>query len=204
VQIYLTMPENLSAQPPDLRKQFLPTLKTVLETALVSVILLQRNNLSDNDYIDLVAEIAPLVQARDCAVLLDNSPALVRKLKVDGVHITSGQRQFAEAANALKPDFIVGAGDINSRHEAMLRGEAGADYLSFGAPGRPPGADQLALAEWWAQMFEIPCVLFAPITPLDRLVPVRCEFIGLGKNLWSAAPGPAEALRTFAKGAGVS
>jgi len=86
----------------------------------------------------------------------------------------------------------------------MLCGEAGADYLSFGSPARSPDPEQLELAQWWTEMFEIPCVLFDPVTPLERLVPVRCEFIGLGENLWSAAKGPAKALTTFAKGAGGS
>jgi len=198
------MPENLFAQSLTVRKEFLHTLKAVFQTGTVSASLVGRHNLSEADYISLVSQIAPLARSHDCALLLDNSPDLVRKLKVDGVHITAGQSEFTEAANALKPDFIVGAGNINSRHEAMLRGEAGADYLSFGAPGRAPDSEQLALAEWWAEIFEIPCLLFAPLTPLDHLVPVRCEFIGLGKNLWSASPGPAEALGTFAKGTGVS
>ena len=198
------MPENLFEQSLTVRKEFLHTLQTVFQTGLASVCLIERHNLSDIDYQALVLEIAPLAQSHECALLLDNSPALVRDLKADGVHITSGQREFVEAANALKPDFIVGAGNINSRHEAMLRGEAGADYLSFGAPGQTPDTGQLTLADWWAEMFEIPCVLFHPLTPLDRLVPIRCEFIGLGNNLWSVLPDAAAAIRRFARGTGVS
>jgi len=204
VQIYITMPDSLFEQPTVGRKMFLAELKTVLETSLVSAALIERHDLSESGYKTLVGEIAPLIQAHECALLLDNSPDLVRPLKADGVHITSGQASFATAVNELKPDFIVGAGNINSRHEAMLRAEAGADYLSFGSYGQTPPGEQLELAEWWAEMFEVPCVLFHPLIPLDRLVPVRCEFIGLGGNLWSAPGGPAAAIRTFAKGAGVS
>jgi len=198
------MPDSLFAQPPAGREMFLPELKALLQTSLLASVLIERHDLSENDYKSLVGEIAPLIQAHQCAVLLEDSPDLVRPLKADGVHITSGQREFSEAITALKPDFIVGAGNINSRHEAMLRGEAGADYLLFGSCRQKPDPEQLDLAQWWAEMFEIPCVLFMPITPLDRLVPIRCEFIGLGKNLWSSPDGPAKALRTFAKGAGVS
>ncbi len=204
MQIYLTTPEGLSEHSVAAREAFLPVLKSVMQTGLVSAMLIRRHNLRQSEYTDLVLEIAPLARSCDCAVLLDDSPAMVRQLPADGVHITSGQQRFVEALNALKPDFIVGGADLNSRHEAMLRAEAGADYLSFGAPGRAPGPDQLTLAQWWSEVFEIPCVLFDPLTPLDELVPVRCEFIGLGDNLWSAAPGPARALKTFATGCGVS
>ncbi|VAW18301.1 hypothetical protein MNBD_ALPHA12-2252 [hydrothermal vent metagenome] len=204
MQIYLTMPDSLFEQLPAERQKFLADLKAVLETSLVSAALIERHDLSEGDYKDLVGQIAPIIQTHECALLLDGSPALVRDLKADGVHVTSGQRGFSEATNALKPDFIVGAGNINSRHEAMLRGEAGADYLSFGSPVRPPETEQIELAQWWSEMFEIPCVLFYPSTPLDRLVPIRCEFIGLGENLWSDPAGPAAAIRTFAKGAGGS
>src|SRR5215510_1581781 len=41
---------------------------------------------------------------------------------------------FARATAALKPAFIAGCGGLTTRHDAMLAGESGADYVMFGEP----------------------------------------------------------------------
>ena len=47
----------------------------------------------------------------------------------------------------------------------MLAAEAGADYVMFGEPdenGHRPSFDAvIERVEWWAEVFEIPCVGFA-------------------------------------------
>ena len=111
------------------------------------------------------------IQETGIAVLVPGDSAMARDLGADGVHLFGdgafqGDRSGAiEAARArLGPDAIVGANAGQSRHDAMLSGEAGADYVAFG-PGvggaAATPADQIGLIAWWAEIFEVACVAWA-------------------------------------------
>jgi thiamine-phosphate pyrophosphorylase len=148
------------------------------------------------------ALIAAVVQPRDVALVVDNRPEIVARAGADGAHL-SGVEKFAAALALLKPERIAGAGGLRSRHDAMLAGEAGADYVMFGEPdrnGRRPsfeeGQERLT---WWADLFEIPCVAYAAakeeVAPLSR---TGADFIALGDWIWSAPEGAAEAITAAA------
>lgn len=199
MQIILSTPSFTSYENAD--QAFKATLASAIETGIVSALIIQRANLSEADYKKLVKALTPVAQTRQCAVLLDNSPDLVRMMGVDGVHISAGQGKFVEATNALKPDFIVGAGNIRSRHEAMLRGEAGADYVGFGDIQISPSKEGLELAQWWHTLFEIPCALFSPETEPDKIDTQISEFIGVEQNIWNAKNGAVSALLDIQKSA---
>lgn len=196
MQVFLITPNELD------EKTFQPKLVSALETGLVSALLLTRAGLNHQQYENRVRALAPLAQSSDCAVLLDNCPELVKQFRADGVYVSSGQNRFVQAINALKPQYIVGAGDVHSRHEAMLRGEVGADFILFGSLERTPDRATRELAQWWAELFETPCVLSDPVTPAHELAPQNGEFVGLGTNVWNAPQGPAQAVKLAMSGNG--
>ena len=72
---------------------------------------------------------------------------------------------MAEALPTLKPDRIAGVGGLATRHDSMAAGEAGADYVLFGEPDaqkQRPSIEAIAeRLQWWAELFEPPCVGFA-------------------------------------------
>ena len=81
----------------------------------------------------------------------------------------------------------------------MLAGERGADYVMFGeteAGGRRPSfAAIVERIEWWAELFEIPCVGFA--AALDEIAPLAAagaDFVAIGDALWDDPRGPAAAV----------
>ena len=189
MQVFLITPTDLD------EKAFQSALLAALETGLVSALLVRRAGLNQEQYHSRIDALRPLAQSSDCAILLDDCPELVKKLGADGVHMSSGQKKFAEALNTLKPQYIVGAGDISSRHEAMLRGEAGADYILFGSLEHTPDQTAKDLARWWSELFETPCVLSNPTTPTGELSPESGEFVALGVNVWEAPDGPAPAIK---------
>ena len=84
-----------------------------------------------------------------------------------------------EAVEALKPDFIVGAGDLHNRDDAMLKGEAGADYVLFGPLSGTISPAERELARWWAETMEVPGVLSDPEASLAAHDAEGLEFIGL-------------------------
>ena len=173
-QIYLIAPpsENVAG------------LRELLDAAMarqpVAALLVPRARQADEYYRTLVAALSPTAQMRGVAVLIEGAPGQVRELGVDGLHIADGLAATKAAISTLKPDFIVGAGNVRTRHDAMQLGEAGVDYILFGPLSGPISSDERELARWWAQTMEIPGVLSDPDARVDQIDAAGCEFIGLG------------------------
>jgi thiamine-phosphate pyrophosphorylase len=118
----------------------------------------------------------------------------------DGLHVTSGPARIRDMVGRLMGERAVGAGGIRSRDDAMNAGEAGADYLLFGEPrpdGSLPAFDTVVeRAAWWAEIFETPCVAYAPsLEHIPALVATKAEFVALGEAVWAHPEGPATAVR---------
>jgi thiamine-phosphate pyrophosphorylase len=164
----------------------------------IAAILLRLADAGERALIERAQHVAALVQRRDIALLVDNRPEIVARAAADGAHV-SGVEKFAAALALLKPERIAGAGGLRSRHDAMLAGEAGADYVMFGEPDRqgrrPAFEDVQERLIWWVELFEIPCVAYAAgedeVEPLSR---TGADFIALGDWLWSAPDGATKAI----------
>jgi thiamine-phosphate pyrophosphorylase len=127
-----------------------------------------------------------LVQARKVAALIADDAALARALRSDGVHLTHSETleaRFREAREVLGNRYIAGGDAGGSRHDAMNLGEQGADYVAFA------GANRDELTEWWAQIFEIPCVAFAITAPHEaaHLARLGADFLGFALPHGAAA-----------------
>lgn len=108
-----------------------------------------------------------IIQRAGAAALLADDAKLARTLKADGVHLSAGEAVagYRDAREILGAGCIVGADAGRSRDAAMRLGEDGADYIAFGVPAfitDQPTARQrrLDLVQWWAEIFEVPCVAF--------------------------------------------
>ncbi|MGC4009831.1 MAG: thiamine phosphate synthase [Pseudomonas sp.] len=103
--------------------------------------------------------IAPAVQQAGTAMLVDGHVGLVARAGADGVHV-SGVEAMQDALPLTKSGRMVGVGGLHTRHDAMVAGEAGADYVLFGEPGQTwPCAAPDAIydrLQWWAEVFEPP------------------------------------------------
>jgi thiamine-phosphate pyrophosphorylase len=147
--------------------------------------------------------IAAAVQRRDVALLLDGHAEIAARAGADGAHI-SGIEAFVAALPMLKPDRIAGAGGLHSRHDAMLAGESGADYVMFGEPdrrGRRPAFDELEeRLLWWADLLEIPCVGYADHPDeVATLARTGTDFVALGEWIWTEPKGVAAAIAAVAE-----
>jgi thiamine-phosphate pyrophosphorylase len=159
------------------------TLQSALSAALssnpVAALLVPRGERSERDYKELVKAIRPAAQGAGAAVLIEGEPGLVRLVGADGLHVTGGIGAVSAAIEALKPDFIVGAGDVRSRDDAMRKGEAGVDYILFGPLSGPLAPAHRDLAQWWSETMEVPGVLSDPEATAETFDAGSCEFIGL-------------------------
>lgn len=167
---------------------FAAALPGVLDRTPARVLLLPRGRRSEGDYKALVKAAAPIAQKRDVAVLIEGEPGDVKKLGADGLHVTGAADVLGEAIEALKPDYIVGAAGLNSRHDAMEAGELDIDYVFFGPLSGPIDPDARELARWWAETMTVPSVLSDPDTDPATVVDEGCEFIAVGGAIWGAKP----------------
>jgi thiamine-phosphate pyrophosphorylase len=180
---------------------FAADLKSALAAADVAAVLLRFAGPEEvQNWREPVATLAPVVQTRGAALLLDGRPELAGRLGADGAHLT-GADALQHAIGSLKPQRIAGAGGLKTRHDAMIAGESGADYVMFGEPdaaGRrlafPAIIERVA---WWAELFEPACVGYAAsFEEVGPLVAAGADFVALGDLVWSG--GAAAAVRTAA------
>lgn len=195
-QIFLIAPADADAA------NCLARVEEALAAAPVAAILLPQGKLSEAGYKSLVKSVTPRAQAAGVAVLIEGDPGLVRMLGVDGLHVQGGVGEVKAATAALKPDFIVGAGGIVSRHDAMSKGEIGPDYVFFGPLSGPRDPEQREMARWWSQLMEVPSVLSDPSATADSASSEGAEFIGLGDSLWTAPEGVTARLGAIARALG--
>jgi len=130
------------------------TLAPLLSEPAVAAVLLEVS-----DEARLREQVAEAHGAGRAAFLVDRAD-LVRRLGADGVHLNR-PGELARARAALDRGELVGVACGPTRHDAMVAGEAGADYVLFGTPEAPPPDGIEALAEhvaWWAEIAVLPCV----------------------------------------------
>jgi thiamine-phosphate pyrophosphorylase len=152
---------------------------------------------SDPNALQRVAErLVPIAQSHDVAAIIHNDTRVAGRVKADGVHIDSGGEDLKEAIRSLRPRFIVGAGDLRSRHDALAAGEADPDYAFFGRLDGDTGDEifpkALDLAAWWSELVTIPAIVMGGRT-VESVTAARdanVEFVALRSAIWDAAEGP--------------
>ena len=120
-------------------------------------------------------------------------------------NLGQGDGDPREARRLLGPDAQIGVTCHASRHLAMEAGEAGADYVAFGAffPTTTKTVEHHAKPEilsWWQGLFELPCVAIGGITPDNAapLIEAGADFLAVSGAVWNHPEGPATAVRAFA------
>ena len=131
---------------------------------------------------------------RDVAFIVNDDIALAKRLKADGVHLGQDDGTVAEARDALGMQAHIGVTCHASRHFAMEAGEAGADYVAFGAFFPSTTKDkgdaerpEPEILEWWTQIFELPCVAIGGITPENcaPLIAAGADFLAVSGAVWN-------------------
>ena len=191
-RLYLATPE---VDDPSALAASLPGL---LAKADVAAVLLRLKPVDPRSLISRVKVLAPAIQESGAALLLDGHFELAARSGADGAHLT-GIEAMQEALPTLKPDRIAGVGGLSTRHDSMIAGEASADYVLFGEPdarGQRPSADAVAdRLQWWAELFEPPCVGFAASREeAYEFAGAGADFVLVGDFIWNDSRGPAAAL----------
>ncbi len=137
----------------------------------------------------------PVCGARGVAFLLQDDPDLALEVGADGVHLGAAGRTAA-ARTRLGPGRIVGVACGGSRDAAVVAGEAGADYIAFGATDRAPDAPLYDLIAWWSELCVLPCLVDGDAALVDcaALARAGADFIAVSGAVWRHPAGPAAAV----------
>ena len=195
-QLYLISPLNVAGDFPD-------RLRAALGGGSVAAFQLRVKDADPHQAALLAEPVQRICADHDVAFIVNDSVALARRLGADGVHLGQGDGDPRKARALLGPDKQIGVTCHASRHLAMEAGEAGADYVAFGAfydtltkPSvyRP----ELAILSWWGSLFEIPSVAIGGITPDNAapLVAAGADFVAVSNAVWGAVD-PAAAVARF-------
>ena len=171
------------------------TLPSLLAAADIAAVLVRLKPVDQRTMISRIKALAPAIQNAGAALLLHGQVELVARAGADGAHLT-GIEAMQEALPSLKPDRIAGVGGLATRHDSMAAGEAGADYVLFGEPdasGQRPSVEAIAeRLEWWAELFEPPCVGFAASArDAYEFALAGADFVLVGDFIWEDPRGAA-------------
>jgi thiamine-phosphate pyrophosphorylase len=195
-RLYLVTPPDPAAVAPE-------ALAHALGVADIAAVLLRLPGADERGQINHAKALAPAVQDKGAALLLDGHPELAARAGADGAHL-DGIDAFGAALAALKPERIAGCGGLASRHDAILAAETGADYVMFGEPdatGRRPSFEAIAeRVAWWSEVFEVPCVGFAAsLDEVEPLATAGADFVAVGDCVFGDARGWAAAIADAAR-----
>ena len=128
---------------------------------------------------------------RDVAFIVNDSVSLAKRIGADGVHLGQSDGAVTEARERLGREAQIGVTCHASRHLAMDAGDAGADYVAFGAffPTTTKQVEHHVEPEiltWWQGLFELPCVAIGGITPENApaLVRAGADFLAVSGAVW--------------------
>lgn len=169
---------------------------------VASVILPQRA-MDESLFQKVCSVTVPIVQAAGAAALVAGDSRIAGRVKADGMFISGGSADIADAIERHAPAMIIGGGNARDRHSALAIGEAAPDFIFFGGLDRDikpePHGKNVALAEWWAAMIDIPCILMGGSDPAHAvaMAGTGAEFIAFCKAVFETPGGAGEGVRAI-------
>jgi len=196
-QLYLISPLDVSGAFPD-------RLARALDAGPVAAFQFRVKDIDEHQAAKLAEPLQAICAEREVAFIVNDSIALAKRIGADGVHLGQGDGDVKDARARLGKEAQIGVTCHNSRDLAMEAGEAGADYVAFGAffPTQTKDTDYRAepeLLTWWQNLIELPCVAIGGITPENcaPLVEAGADFLAVSHAVWGGDE--AAAVRAFAR-----
>ncbi len=183
-ELYLISPQEVGGNFPDL-------LKAALSAGPVAAFQLRVKNMAEHQLARLAEPLHRICIDHGTAFIVNDSMALAKRLGADGVHLGQSDGDIRQARDLLGPDAQIGRTCHDSRHLAMEAGEAGCDYVAFGAfyptTTKPSNyRPKPEILSWWSSVFELPCVAIGGITPdnAQPLIDAGADFIAVCQAVW--------------------
>ncbi|WP_027231253.1 thiamine phosphate synthase [Phyllobacterium sp. UNC302MFCol5.2] len=199
-----TTPERcrivLIAPPAASAEELVRILASALSGGDVASVLLPPYDVDEAQFQTLAEAAVPVIQNAGAAAIIVGNTQVAGRVKADGLHIEGPATAIADAVSRFSPKLIVGTGNVKNRHTALEMGEAQPDYVLFGKIGADTKPEahprNIELADWWAGMIEIPCIIQAGnnLESIVDAVSTGAEFIALGAAIFEGN-NPESAIR---------
>ncbi len=196
-QLYLISPLDVGGDFPQ-------RLEAALSAGQVAAFQFRVKDRDQHEAAALAQPLQAICASHDCAFIVNDSVALAKRLKADGVHLGQGDGDVREARRELGAEAQIGVTCHNSRHLAMEAAEAGADYVAFGAffPTSTKNVEHVAdldTLQKWALITEVPCVAIGGINVDNAkpLIDAGADFLAVSGAVWNHPKGPAAAVQAF-------
>lgn len=175
-------------------------LQQALSGGDVASVILPQYGLDDQAFQKRAEALVQITQDAGAAAIISGDSRVAGRAKADGLHMAGSLEELGEAIEKFTPKMIVGAGGATERHAALEIGELRPDYIFFGRfdgdikPEAHP--KNVALAEWWAPMIEIPCIVMGGSDAESVVVVAEsgAEFVALRDAVFASADGPGAAV----------
>jgi len=194
-QLYLISPVDVSGA-------FADRLRAALDAGPVAAFQFRVKGVDQHAAAALAEPLQRICADADVAFIVNDSAGLAKRIGADGVHLGQSDGPVAEARALLGREAQIGVTCHDSRHLAMEAGEAGADYVAFGAfyetTTKPSEyRPEPEILSWWTTLFPAPCVAIGGITPQNArpLIDAGADFIAVSNAVWSGDP--AENVKAF-------
>ena len=199
-RLYLISPPKI------ILDDFAPRLEAALGAGDVAAFQLRLKPADDEEIYNAAEALLPICNKFHVLLILNDRTDLARDVGADGVHLGQSDGSVPEARAKLGLDAMIGVTCHNSRHLAFLAGDAGADYVAFGAffPTKTKATEFTAepeLLSWWSDISEIPAVAIGGIIPENclALITAGAHFLAVSSGVWDHPGGPGEAVKAFNK-----
>jgi thiamine-phosphate pyrophosphorylase len=196
-QLYLISPAGLD-------NGFEDRLRAALCGGPVAAFQLRLKDMPDDVILRTAERLQPICAEHEVAFILNDRMDLAKKCGAEGVHLGQTDGDPRDARALLGASAQIGITCHDSRHLAMEAGEAGADYVAFGAFFPTTTKEAIyrpdpSILSWWSRLFELPCVAIGGITPENgrALVEAGADFLAVCSAVWAYPEGPEAALRAF-------
>jgi thiamine-phosphate pyrophosphorylase len=196
-QLYLISPLQVGGAFPD-------RLRRAVEAGPVAAFQFRVKDVDQHEAARLAEPLRRICADADVAFIVNDSVSLAKRVGADGVHLGQSDDDPREARDILGAQAQIGVTCHDSRHLAMEAGDAGADYVAFGAfyptsTKETRHQPEPVILSWWHALFEIPCVAIGGITPANAapLVAAGADFLAVSGAVWNGDE--AAAVQAFAE-----
>lgn len=196
-QLYLISPLDVSGTFPE-------RLERAISAGPVAAFQFRVKDIEQHEAARLAAPLQEICKAHNVAFVVNDSVALAKRLGADGVHLGQSDGSPKDAREELGREVQIGVTCHGSKHLAMEAGEAGADYVAFGAffasqTKEAKHKAEIEVLEWWSKLFEIPSVAIGGVTPKNcqPLIDAGADFLAVSGAVWNGDE--AEAVKAFAQ-----
>lgn len=200
-ELYLITPPRI-----DDVAAFARLLDDTLATGHVACLQLRLKDVPDAVVVDTAKKLMAVCHQHDVAFILNDRADLAAELDADGVHLGQHDGDVRSARTLVGHGKDIGVTCHDSMHLAFEAGEAGADYVAFGAffPTETKETEyqpELDILTAWDEVTNLPCVAIGGITVDNcrEVAKAGAHFAAVSSGVWDHPDGPVAAVEAFAE-----